>query len=323
MKLPENNTEDFRAATSRACSRLTADSQLFVTWYEEYLRCVVGLADETRRRYLAIATRFFIAQCAAGTPDWSRFDGDSVASFVRTESERLKVPGHRAAICATRSVLRFLVFKGLITPELIDAVPRSRRYKHASLPVQLTEHQLVLTFAACRGDGPTALRDRAILLLLSRLGVRAKEIILLRLEDINWIEGTITFRSTKSLRERTLPLTKDVGQSLVQYLQKGRPKSTSRFVFLRRTSPNHEFQTSGAVSYIVHQYLTRAGLNLSRMGAHVFRHTAATDMIRRGVSFKEVADILGHQSIDTTAIYAKVDLTNLASVALPWPGGDK
>lgn len=323
MKRSKSKTVDFLAATTLTCSQLTTDSQLFVTGYEEYLRCVLGLAAETRRRYLPFATRFFTEHCAAGATDWSGFDSSSVASFVRTESKRLKTPGHRAPVTAIRSILRFLVFKGLIGPELIDAVPRSRRYKHASLPVQLTEHQLALTLDACRGDGPTALRDRAILLLLSQLGVRAKEIIQLRLEDINWSEGTMTFRSTKSLRERTLPLTKDVGQSLAQYLQKGRPQSTSRFVFLRRTYPHLQFQTSGAVSYLVRRYLTRAGLKLSRTGAHVLRHTAATHMIRSGVSFKEVADILGHKSIDTTVIYAKVDLTNLASVVLPWPGGGK
>ena len=115
MKQPENYTEDFPAATSPAGPQLTVDSQLFVTCYEEYLRSVLGLADETRRRYLPFASRFFTERCAAGAPDWSRFDGDSVASFVRTESERLKAPGHRAPISAIRSVLRFLVFKGLIT----------------------------------------------------------------------------------------------------------------------------------------------------------------------------------------------------------------
>ncbi len=303
--------------------QLSADAQRFLASYDEHLRCVLGLADETRRRYLPFAARFFSSQFAGGTPDWSRLDGDSVASFVRREAVRQKTPGHRAPLSAIRSVLRFLVFEGLIAAGLESAIPRWRRYIHASLPVHLSEQQITLILDGFRCDSTTGLRDCAILLLLLQLAVRAKEVISLRLDDIDWIEGTIKIRSSKSLRERTLPLTKDVGQALAAYLREGRPKSPSRFVFLHHKAPNHPFVTSGAVSYIVHQSLARAGLKLPRMGAHICRHTAATCMMRRGASFKEVADVLGHKSINTTGIYAKLDMTSLASVAMPWPGGGK
>ena len=118
-------------------------------------------------------------------------------------------------------------------------------------------------------------------------------------------------------------LLKTLEHALAKYLREGRPKSPSRFVFLKNVSPHHPFGTSGAISYLVRQAFTRAGLKLPRMGAHVLRHTAATQMICGGASFKEVADILGHKSIDTTGIYAKLDITSLASVVLPWPGGLK
>lgn len=306
-----------------ACSRSTPDAQGLLTCYDDYLRRVLGLAHETRRRYLPFAARFLTWQFAVGTPDWGRLDGESVASFVRREAARQKNTGHRAPLTAIRSLLRFLIFEGLIARGLENAVPRWRRYRHASLPVHLSEHEITLTLDACRCDTATGLRDRAILLLLSQLAVRAKEVISLRLEDIDWIEGTVKIRSSKSLRERSLPLTKDIGQALAKYLREGRPKSPSRFVFLQHKSPNQPFGTSGAVSYIVHQSLTRAGIKLPRMGAHVFRHSAATLMICRGASFKEVADILGHKSINTTSIYAKLDMTSLAAVILPWPGGGK
>lgn len=301
----------------------TPDVQRLVTCYDEYLRRVQGLADETRRRYLPFAARFLTWQFEAGTPDWSRLDGESVAGFLRREAARLKTPGHRAPLTAIRSLLRFLVFKGFIAAGLEGAVPRWRRYRHASLPVHLSDNQITMTLDTCRCDSATGLRDRVILLLLSRLAVRAKEVISLRFEDIDWIEGTVKIRSSKSLRERSLPLTKDVGQALANYLREGRPKNPSRFVFLQHVSPHHPLATSGAISYIVRQAFTRAGLKLPRMGAHVFRHSVATKMICSGASFKEIADILGHKSIDTTGIYAKLDVASLASVVLPWPGGLK
>jgi integrase/recombinase XerD len=306
-----------------ACSRSTPDVERLLRSYDEYLTRLLGLADETRRRYLPFAERFLTWQFPVVTPDWSQLDGDSVASFIRREGTRLKNTGHRAPLSAIRSLLRFLVFEGLIAPGLESAVPRWPRYRHASLPVHLSDHQVTLTLNACPGDTAIGLRDRAILLLLSRLAVRAKEVISLRLEDIDWIEGTLKIRSKKSLRERSLPLTQDVGQAVAKYLREGRPRSPSRFVFLQHKSPHQPFGTSGAISYIAKQAFTRAGIKLPRMGAHVFRHTAATRMVCRGVSFKEIADILGHKSIDTTGIYAKLDLAGLASVVLPWPGGVK
>lgn len=311
-----------RSVNGSAYSQATPEVQRLVTSYDEYLHRVQGLADETRRRYLPFAARFLTWQFA-GTPDWSRLDGESVAGFLRREAARLKTPGHRAPLTAIRSLLRFLVFKDFIAAGLEGAVPRWRRYRHATLPVHLSDNQVRLTLDTCRCDNATGLRDRAILLLLSRLAMRAKEVVSLRFEDIDWIEGTVKIRSSKSLRERSLPLTKDVGQALAKYLREGRPKSPSRFVFLKHVSPHHPFGTSGAISYLVRQAFTRAGLKLPRMGAHVFRHTAATQMICGGASFKEVADILGHKSIDTTGIYAKLDITSLASVVLPWPGGLK
>lgn len=304
-------------------SQAAPDIQRLVICYDEHLRSVQGLADETRRRYLPFAARFLNWQFADGTLDWDRLDGESVAAFLRREAARLKTPGHRAPLTAIRSLLRFLVFKGFIVPGLEGALPRWRRYRHASLPVHLSDHQITLAINTCRCDTAIGLRDRAILLLLSRLAVRAKEVISLRFEDIDWIEGTVKIQSSKSHRERILPLTKDVGRALARYVREGRQNSSSSFVFLQQVAPYHPFATSGAISYIVRQAFTRAGLKLPRMGAHVFRHSLATQMICGGASFKEIADILGHQSIDTTGIYAKLDIASLASAVLPWPGGLK
>jgi site-specific recombinase XerD len=299
------------------------DIQRLLICYDEHLRCVQGLADETRRRYLPFAARFLTWQFADGTLDWNRLDGESVAGFLRREAARLKTPGHRAPLTAIRSLLRFLVFKGFIVPGLEGALPRWRRYRHASLPVHLSDHQITLAINTCRCDTATDLRDRAILLLLSRLAVRAKEVISLRFEDIDWIEGTVKIRSSKPIVKEFCRLRKMLGEPWPSTCGKAVKNSSSGFVFLQHVTPHHPLATSGAISFLVRQAFIRAGLKLPRMGAHVFRHSLATQMICGGASFKEIADILGHKSIDTTGIYAKLNIASLASAVLPWPGGLK
>ena len=163
----DRTNEADRSVNGSAYSQATPDVQRLVTSYDEYLRRVQGLADETRRRYLPFAARFLTWQFA-GTPDWSRLDGESVAGFLRREAARLKTPGHRAPLTAIRSLLRFMVFTGFIAAGLEGAVPRWRRYRHATLPVHLSDNQVRLTLDTCRCDNATGLRDRAILLLLSR-----------------------------------------------------------------------------------------------------------------------------------------------------------
>jgi len=169
---------------------------------------------------------------------------------------------------------------------------------------------------------PSHLRDRAILVLLARLGLRAHEIVTLSLEDIDWHAGWLDIRASKTHRERRLPLTQEVGTTLANYLRHGRPGSTHRQVFLQLRAPFRPFTNACSVSDLARRAMVRAGLPPTpRLGAHTFRRTAASQMVNRGVRFKDVADVLGHQSLATTALYAKLDVETLASVALPWPGG--
>jgi integrase/recombinase XerD len=164
-------------------------------------------------------------------------------------------------------------------------------------------------------------RNRAILFCLARLGLRAQDVVLLCLDDVDWVEGRLTLQPGKSRRARTLPLPHDVGEALVAYLRGGRPPSPSRHVFLRSRPPFRAL-ASAAVWAVVRQAFTRAGVVVPPgVASHIFRHTVASQMVNQGASFKEVADVLGHQSIQTTGIYAKLDLETLAAVALPWGGG--
>jgi integrase/recombinase XerD len=164
------------------------------------------------------------------------------------------------------------------------------------------------------------LRNRAILFLLARLGLRAQDVVSLCFDDIDWADGRFALRPGKTRRARTLPLPHDVGQAVVVYVQSGRPHSASRQVFVR-SRPPFRLLTSAAVWAIVRQAFTRAGLVVPPgVASHIFRHTIASQMVNHGASFKDVADVLGHQSIQTTGIYAKLDLEALAAVALPWGG---
>ena len=165
------------------------------------------------------------------------------------------------------------------------------------------------------------MRNRAMLLLSARLGLRPGEVLKLRLEDLDWTVGSVLIRAGKTSRERVLPLPEDAGAALASYLHEARPVSAERAVFLSRWPPHPPIHGNGFMAKLVNRLLRQAGIGAPCSGAYVLRHTLATTMVRSGASFKEVADILGHGSLTTTGIYAKLDLPSLAQVALPWPGG--
>jgi site-specific recombinase XerD len=163
-------------------------------------------------------------------------------------------------------------------------------------------------------------RDYAILLLLARLGLRAGEIKALKLEDFDWKEGLIKVCG-KGGRYAQLPLPTDVGEAIADYLRNGRSNASSRCVFLRVRAPIDGFQGQCGIGSVVRHALARAGVDAPRQGAHQFRHGLASQMLQQGASLSEIGELLRHRSPQTTAIYAKVDLASLSTLALPWPGG--
>ena len=225
------------------------------------------------------------------------------------------------ASVAVRSFLRFLVGCGELSPGLEAAAPTPRQWTHATLPPRLTAEEADRVLVASTGETPKALRNHALLLLLARLGLRAHEVASLCLDDLDWHEGRLRIRPGKTHQARVLPLVQDVGHAVATYLHRGRPATTSRHVFLACRAPFQPLTDATAISRIATRALRRAGVTGHlRLGAHTFRHTAASQMVNRGASFKEVADVLGHRSLQTTGIYAKLDLDALVAVALPWMG---
>jgi integrase len=176
--------------------------------------------------------------------------------------------------------------------------------------------------SACDRSTVKGKRDYAILLLLARLGLRAGEIVALQLDDIDWVNGELVVRSKKGDGWARLPLSMDVGRALERYLMV-RPPSPYRNVFVRGYAPYTPFVASGPVSVLVRKAIERAGVKSARTGAHIFRHSLATEMLRRGASLAEIGSVLRHRDPDSTAIYASVDLEALRELALPWPGGTR
>jgi len=302
----------------------TSPVECWLIAFEKHLVQVAGAALNTRKKYLALARRFVAQQFGDGPVDWGSLQADDVTAFVTTEAETKRGFGRKAAPVAIRAVLRFLVYSGEIRAGLEAAVPAMRNWKHAALPRHISTDDLDRVLNLFRGASPRSRRNRAIILSLARLGLRANEIVQLRLEDIDWRGDRLIIRRGKNRNERVLPLSQEVGDALAEYVIKARPRTGNPAVFLNYRPPYHSLAGPSAVSTMAKRALLSIGLPPGpRLGAHTFRHTVASEMVSKGATFKEVADVLGHQSLQTTAIYAKLDLQALTAVALPWVGGGK
>jgi site-specific recombinase XerD len=215
--------------------------------------------------------------------------------------------------------LRFLIAEGKCASGLEAAVPVLAHWRLAALPRHLQPEEVERLIGSCDPTSAVGRRDRAILLLLARLGLRAGDIVQLRLPDIDWRDGWIQLCG-KGRRQARLPLSQEVGGALAAYLTDGRPLTHADSVFVRSRAPFGPFRSHCAVSAIVDQAFRRSGVvRPSRGAAHLLRHSAATSLLRHGATLQEVASVLRHRSITTTQIYAKVDLVALSAVAQPWP----
>jgi site-specific recombinase XerD len=288
--------------------------------FERYLREERGLADPTIVNYVTIIRSFLKDRFGKGTIRLSRLCGGDVVRFVQRQAPRLHVTRAKLLTTALRSFLQYGRYRGDITLDLAAAVPVVAGWSMTSIPRAIPADQLRQLLASVDRSTAIGRRDYAILLLLARLGLRAGEVVSLELDDIDWAAGCLSIRG-KSGRETQVPLLAEVGEAIVAYLQHGRPRCTSRHVFLRDDAPIRGFMGSSAIDCIVRRAIDRAGIDTPTKGAHQFRHGLATEMLRHGASLAEIGEVLAHRSPETTKIYAKVDLEALRPLALPWPGG--
>jgi len=268
---------------------------------------VVGRLHVARRFLAALEVRDLAAVGRISTPD--------ISGFILREARSLSVGSTKFVVSHLRSFLRFLHVRGLCR-QLAPAIPAVAGHRAARLPRHIPWEEVLKLLDSCDLRTPAGLRDHAILLLLARLALRAGEVAALVLDDIQWASGAIFVRG-KGSRQGWLPLPQDVGVAIARYLEGGRARTTSRKLFLKSHAPQGGLG-SGTVNALVERASRRAGL--PRRSAHQLRHTAATQMLRRGASLQAVAEVLRHRSLDTTAIYAKVDSQALRHLARPWPG---
>ncbi len=283
--------------------------------YRHYLVVERGLAPETVVEYVRTAVLFLVEHPGRALDDV----GIGEVSRFMTRHCRLVSPKSVERLATgLRSFLGFALLEGVIVVPLAGAVPSAARWSGAALPRGLAPGQVAALLASCDRRRAMGSRDYAILVLLARLGLRAAEVAALRLDDIHWRAGEIVVRGKGHTEER-LPLPSDVGAAIAAYLRRGRARRPEREVFLRVLAPLRGLRPE-SVSEVVRAASERAGLG--SFGSHRLRHTAATELLRAGASLSEVAQVLRHRSVATTAIYAKVDHLALRELAMPWPGGE-
>lgn len=251
--------------------------------------------------------------------DPGKFNAHSLRKFVLERSQRCGWATAKRCTTAVRMFLRFLIADGKCATGLDAAIPVLAHWRLSSLPRYLQSDEVERVIASCDRATQVGRRDRAILLLLARLGLRAGDIVQLRLGDLDWKKAWIHI-SGKGRCQTRLPLTQELGDAIATYIKDGRPPSNTDTLFIRSRAPFRAFRSHCAISVIVTRAMHRAGVTCpSRGAAHVLRHSVASSMLRQGASLQEIGVILRHRSMETTEIYAKVDVITLRQIVQPWP----
>lgn len=284
--------------------------------FQDFLRCHRGLSDRTIDRYGRMVVRLLPALGGESRA----YNAGHLRRVILEEACSSSPRYVKTMTTALRAYLRFLAAQSLCHPELDRAIPTIAEWHLSALPRYLPSEEVERLIAACDVTKPGGLRDRAIVLLLARLGLRAGDVVDLRFEDIAWNEGTLRVCG-KNRQEVRLPLPQDAGDALLAYIERGRPRVAEERIFLRAHAPYRPFRSSSCISVVVQRALERAGVAKPvRGGAGLLRHSAATTMLRSGATLETVSAVLRHRSINTTAHYAKVDVLSLTAIAQPWPG---
>ncbi len=227
--------------------------------------------------------------------------------------------GPQAVASALRTFFRFLYIRGIVGIDLAGAVPSVAQWHLAGIPKFLAAEQIEAVLQSCNQATVLGQRDHTVLLLLARLGLRASEVVRMELEDLDWGAGELMVRGKGGQQDR-LPMPTEAGQALAAYLHHGRPPCATRRVFVRTHAPHRGFRTSAAINYLVSKAIDRVGLEPAHKGARLLRQSLATDMLRQGASLAQIGEVLRHRDLESTALYAKVDVNALRALAPPWPG---
>jgi len=287
--------------------------------YERYLQDARALSRQTIINYRPVARDFLNFRFSDGEVSLAQLRAVDVTDFVQRKVPHLNMRSAKIITTGLRSFLSYARYRGDITSDLAAAVPIVANWSLSSIPRAIGRDEVTRLLASIDRDTPIGCRDYAMILALARLGLRSSEVVSLELGDIDWVTGQIRARG-KNGQRNDLPLPADVGEAIADYLRKWRPRNASRRVFLRDKAPIKGFKGPSGLGCVVRRSLKRAGIDAPTTGAHQFRHGLASEMLRGGASLGEIGEVLGHRHVQTTAIYAKVDLDALRTLALPWPG---
>ena len=299
-------------------NRQTLIEHLLVTYHEHLLQ-VAGLQPSTCQRWTFFARQFLNAKIKpkAAHLDLAALDWRNIGDFFQAQA-KLHSPARLQAMgTGLRSFFRYLCFSGRHPQDLSNTIPRIADPGREDLAEYLSLAQLQQVLQTAAGRTVAERRQRAVLLCLARLGLRAAEVAQLNLDDVDWRGGLIRITRTKGRQERLLPLPHDLGQALARYLRHRPKEATCRRIFLclRHAGP----VGANTISALAVRALKQAAIGCARPGAHIFRHTVASHLVQKGASLKAVADWLGHRHLSTTQLYAKVNLPLLRTVVQPWP----
>jgi site-specific recombinase XerD len=299
--------------------RITPEDKIFAD-FGDYLQRERGLAPKSTIRHLPTIRRFLSEVCPAGPTDLGKINHADVVRYVERHARDGSPSSGRVMCWSLRAFLRYLHHKGLNRVALAGCVPSIRRWKLANLPTYLSAEQVQKVLDSCDRATATGRRDYAIVMMLAKVGLRANEVATLTLDDIDWRSGDMCVLA-KGRQRVVMPIPPDVGAAVVAYLRH-RPKSSCRRLFLRAPAPHVGFSYPSAITTIAKTALAHAGIRgCAHQGAHTFRHSLATELLRSGATLSEIGQLLGHQGHDTTRIYAKVDINTLRTLSPPWPGG--
>lgn len=288
--------------------------------YRAYLDHRHGLNPRSCGAYVRF-TRPFLRDMSITRPGhFARLTPTDVLGYVERHARDASAATAVAMCSRLRSFLRYLQVEGLIVNDLAACVPSVKKWRFTALPTYLSAAQLQQVLRSCDQNTVAGRRDYAVLLLLSRLGLRAQEVATLTLDDIDWRSGQFRIQG-KGRQRATMPLPPDVGAAIAAYLRKGRPVSDRRQLFLSVRPPHLGFPPTSGIRDIAARALRRAGISgIAHRGSHIFRHSLATELLRSGAALTQISQVLRHRDHNTTRIYAKVDLASLRTLSLPWPG---
>lgn len=286
--------------------------------YDQYLDHDRGLALTTRKFYCSYISSFLYFQFKSNKIYLKRLHPKDVIHFISSYAKNEGGKRAMKMVHSLRSFFRFLTQTHRLKEDLTESVPKVVSWRQASLPISLTDNEMQKLLLSCDRTCAVGLRDYAILMLLIYLGLRSCEVVNLTLDDVDWGNGEIIIRGKGSTVTR-LPINYELRNALESYLQQGRPNCLSKSFFVGVNKPLKGFKSHSDINRIIRSVLKCAGLNPAQKGAHLLRHSFATQLLRQGATLQEVGSILRHKSINTTAIYARVDFDKLKLITLPWP----